>query len=128
MTRFRALGLFIIAIAALSAVKASVRPERAPDTAEILERANFAARADAARVAIAALRGTLREPASLQIEEVFARDPPQIVCIAYHAKNGMNGTTRTGAVVIGGVVSSDPTIWNKRCVGDGFHSVNVAYL
>ena len=96
--------------------------------AQVASEARYIDQKEAAARAVAVIRKSVRDPDSLVVEQIFMRNPPNVVCIAYRAKNGFGGVNRTGAVVSSGVSISDPTVWNKRCVGDGFHDIDPSSL
>jgi hypothetical protein len=98
------------------AAEAQKSPEQR--TAEANAKAADLARYSAAVAASEAIKGSLRDPASLTWEAMSVNADATIVCAVYRAKNGFGGMNQEFSVFVNGKVKDPATTWNNRCKGE----------
>lgn len=110
-------ALFTVIVFRCTATQVSAPPkaEKTPD--QIAAEAKAERRHLAAVVAMRAIKKTLRDPASVEWEDVLVNDDATVICIVLRAKNGFGGYTRETISIANGEASKAEKAWNKHCSG-----------
>lgn len=98
-----------------AAIEASKSAEQR--AAEAAAKAAAEKRHQAAAQALITIKKSLRDPDSVQWEEILVSDDAKIMCIVYRAKNGFGGYTRGNIAIANGTASDSAAAWNKHCAG-----------
>lgn len=94
----------------------AARPEPTAEQAAAKKaRAEEDARFSAARNAVRALRKSLKDPDSLQVETIAVSEDRSTTCILYRAKNSFNATVLEGYVFDGNIGSTRADVIKKVC-------------
>lgn len=99
-----------------------------PTAEQQKENSGAAKRDSAAAMAVMALKSGLRNPASLQWQDILASEDGGIVCLDFRAQNGFGGLEHEVVTVIKGKATKDISTWNKRCTGAGLYDVKDSVL
>lgn len=101
-----------------------------PEELQKKEQAKKEDRIDSARIAmtriiIKAIKGSLRDPNSLEWDQIYANNAGTAFCFEYRARNGFGGMNREIMVVVNGKTSQSASAWNKHCTGKGFKDYTI---
>lgn len=86
-------------------------------SAEAKAKAEAEKRHQAAARALIAIKKSLRDPDSVQWDEILVSDDSSTICIGYRAKNGFGGYSRGHIALFNGTASDTAEAWNKHCAG-----------
>ena len=92
---------------------------KSPDQIAAEQKAKDAAekRHQIAVIAMHGIKKALRDPDSVQWEDVLVDDDASTVCITYRARNGYGGFVRENATFAGGKAYKTDKAWNTYCAG-----------
>ena len=116
------LTIVFVALLGLLALKvllsgSTTPPVSAPQktAAQIADDARKQARFERTVAAAISVKTSMRDPESLQWEEIFADDKGNVICLAYRARNGFGGINKEFVVYVDGKPTQKVEVWNKRC-------------
>lgn len=72
------------------------------------------------------VKSALREPGSVQWEDISANEDGSVVCLTYRARNGFGGMAIERATMAKGQISTKSTAWNKHCAGKSLYEAKSA--
>lgn len=61
------------------------------------------------------VRSTLRNPKSIEWDEIRANDDASVICLEYRAQNGFGGMNKEFFVFTKDKASQEPAVWNRVC-------------
>jgi hypothetical protein len=77
-----------------------------------------------AQYLVSVLRKSVNDPDSPVLDDVFTKSKPLVACINYRARNGFGGMVRSNIMLLNYIPSQSSQLWNKYCVGKGFHVID----
>jgi hypothetical protein len=89
--------------------------KEAEESQKAKEKKDSSNRAFMAYQSLKALRSSLRDPDSLQIESLNVDEIGTVVCIDYRAKNGFGGYDKSYVTFVKGSPSKSSEAWNANC-------------
>lgn len=110
-------ALFTVIVVRCTAEQVSAPPKAEKTAEQIAAEVLAEKRHIAAVLSMRAIKKALRDPSSVEWDDVLVNEDATVICIIYRAKNGFGGYTRDQVSIINGEPSKAANIWNKQCAG-----------
>ena len=115
MSRLKKLGIAFGALFGLSAIIQIATGGSQNVQPETPEQKQSKARGYAAYLSAKALKAGLRNPGSLDFDEILANDDGSVICMTYRAQNGFGGMNLERVVFRDGKPSQTRASWRANC-------------
>ncbi|NBU69962.1 MAG: hypothetical protein EBS53_00710 [Bacteroidetes bacterium] len=64
------------------------------------------------------VRQSMKDPNSLEVDELLANDDGSVACMRYRGRNSFNALNREIAVAVGPALTRTDEAWKKHCTGE----------